>query len=197
MVIIKFNRYATISSRKQGVIFISNIESNFTIIILTTKISITNLDVKVYTCGFSSISENDRLVFFTNNRHSVLSRPESSRRNQCQHKRCHRYQRNNLFRDLIQINSLPINFLRNAAPPHWGAGAFLLRPAWSGHLLFPRRYAPRVFLPGKTRQPFRPLDGTRRPSFGPVRPRPRQRLRPGLVESSRLGDMLWLYSPFR
>ena len=56
---------------------------------------------------------------------------ESSGRNQSQHECCHGSQRYNLLRDLIQLYSLPINFLRNLAPPQWGAGIILLHPAWS------------------------------------------------------------------
>ena len=56
---------------------------------------------------------------------------KSSSRNQGQHECCHGSQRYNLLRDLIQLYSLPINFLRNLAPPQWGAGLFSLHPAWS------------------------------------------------------------------
>ena len=56
---------------------------------------------------------------------------ESSRWYERYSERCHRYQRHNLLRDLIQLYSLPINFLRNLAPPQWGAGIILLHPAWS------------------------------------------------------------------
>ena len=120
---------------------------------------------------------------------------ESSRWNESERKRCHRYQRHNLLRDLIQLYSLPINFLRNLAPPQWGAGLFSLHPAWS----VPHFSCRSRFAIGKTsRQNKKPSAFAGLAArFRPVRPRPRQRLRPGLVESSRLGDMLWLYSPFR
>ena len=52
---------------------------------------------------------------------------EGSGRNQSQHECCHGSQRYNLLRDLIQLYSLPINFPRNFACPHSGAG-FLSGP---------------------------------------------------------------------
>ena len=57
--------------------------------------------------------------FWINRRRSC----ESSSRNQSQHECCPGYQRYNLFRDLIQYISLPINFLRCFAARirRWGS----------------------------------------------------------------------------
>ena len=154
------------------------------------------IDYEVY--GYSIASYNISHSLTTVNFNATIRCArlrESSSWNEGQHECCHGSQRYNLLRDLIQLYSLPINFLRNLAPPQWGAGLFSLHPAWS----VPHFSCRSRFATGKTsRQNKKPSAFAGLAArFRPVRPRPRQRLRPGLVESSRLGDMLWLYSPFR
>ncbi len=161
-----------------------------TIIVIDFEINLNRIG-NIYTDLFL-ISYNIRLGWF---KCCCITCSERSGRNQSQHECCHGSQRYNLLRDLIQNISLPINFLRNLAPPQWGAGLFLLHPAWSvPHFSCTSFSFARVFRrQNKKPSAFAGLAAR----FRPVRPRPRQRLRPGLVESSRLGDMLWLYSPFR
>ena len=162
---------------------------------ITTCITCANSDIYCCSSRWRSSGRKSNLfrffLYFYRRTHCT----ESSSWNEGQHECCHGSQRYNLLRDLIQLYSLPINFLRNLAPPQWGAGLFFLHPAWS----VPHFSCRSRFATGKTsRQNKKPSAFAGLAArLRPVRPRPRQRLRPGLVESSRLGDMLWLYSPFR
>ena len=174
-------------------IFIGNNDSHLIISIFVNSCSAnSNIDGNNIACNDFNSTISSAI---NRNRTTINICCKSSRWNESERERCHRYQRHNLLRDLIQLYSLPINFLRNLAPPQWGAGLFSLHPAWS----VPYFSCRSRFATGKTcRQNKKPSAFAGLAArFRPVRPRPRQRLRPGLVESSRLGDMLWLYSPFR
>ena len=86
------------------------------------KVCLTNFDINF--CGIVINRSNSCCSASI----SFVDIRKSSRWNESERERCHRYQRHNLLRDLIQLYSLPINFTRSFACPHSGAGV-AVRPS--------------------------------------------------------------------
>ena len=140
-----------IGTRNQNVIVFVGNPNNY----IGNRIFITNSDC-CSCCVISSFLNNDAGIL------CYLWSSESSSWNEGQHECCHGSQRYNLLRDLIQLYSLPINFLRNLAPPQWGAGLFSLHPAWSVPHFSCTSFSSARVLPQAKQETFG-VRGTRRP----------------------------------